>query len=318
MRPGPFRWLTLLPILGVALVWMLGAQVAVAQTAPCAVEIGGQTLALANAPDRAIAVDGSGSVLVAGASATPVTWVDVGITVWPIPAVVQRLEPSTPTQLWAGELQVAEYSKFGGGLYQVTVTTDVPGCAVQGWVNVTGRSVLETPAGWVALGIVTVGVLVALRAVFSRRTGGLVAVLGGVIAGVGLLLLAQQAGLHGITPQSAVVWTALPGAIGGIANVVGGAFTSFAPAGGALPPSVPPSAPSYVPPSAPATPPHVPPSSPVSPPSTPPLAPATPSAPTPAGTSGSGAAIGGAGSVAAGAGTVARREAEEASESRGR
>jgi hypothetical protein len=77
-----------------------------------------------------------------------------------------------------------------------------------------------------------IGVLVALRAVFSRRTGGLVAVAGGVITGLGLLLLAQQAGLHAITPQSAVIWTALPGAIGGIANAVGGAFTSAAPAGG--------------------------------------------------------------------------------------
>jgi hypothetical protein len=255
-------------------------------------------------------VDGSGSVLVAGASATPVSWVDVGITVWPIPPLVQRLEPSTPTQLWAGELQVAEYSRFGGGLYEVTVNTDVPGCAVQGWVNVTGRSVLETPAGWVALGIVTVGVLIALRAVFSRRTGGIVAVLGGVIAGIGLLLLAQQAGLHAITPQSAAVWTALPGAIGGIANAVGGAFTSFAPTGGAIPPATPPSAPA-TPPYVPTTPPAAaatPPAAPATPPYAPPSATATPpSAPTPATTvtPGSAPPVGGAGPVAAGAGTVA-------------
>ena len=159
----------------------------------------------------------------------------------------------------------------------MTVQTDIPGCAVQGWVNVTGRSVLETPAGWVALGIVTVGVLIALRAVFSRRTSGVVAVLGGVIAGVGLLLLAQQAGLHGITPQSAVVWTVLPGAIGGIANAVVGAFTSAAPAGwhgrgaGAggqgprahyVPPSAPATPPSMPPPPTPATPPYAPPSGP--------------------------------------------------------
>ncbi len=134
------------------------------------------------------------------------------------------------------------------------MTTDVPDCAIKGWVNVTGRSLFETPAGWVGLGIVTVGVLIALRAVFSRRTGGPVAVLGGVIAGVGLLLLAQQAGLHAITPLSAVIWTALPGAIGGIANVVGGAFTSTVPVGGVPPP--------YSPPAAPATPPYSPPAAP--------------------------------------------------------
>ena len=253
-RSGRFRWLRLVPILGLALSWMLGTQAAVAQTSSCAIEIGGQALALANAPERAIPVVGSGSVLVAGVSDRPVTWVDVGITVWPVPPVVQRLAPSTPTQRWAGELSVAEYSRFGGGLYQVSVTTDVPDCAIQGWVNVTGRSLFETPAGWVGLGIVTVGVLIALRAVFSRRTGGPVAVLGGVIAGVGLLLLAQQAGLHAITPLSAVIWTALPGAIGGIANVVGGAFTSAVPVGGVPPP--------YSPPAAPATPPYSPPAAP--------------------------------------------------------
>ena len=202
MRSGRLRWLALLPILGAALISMLGAPVAVAQTsAMCAVEIGGQPLVLANAPERAIPVDADASVLVAGASPVPVTWVDLAISVWPFPPVVRRLEPPAPTRLWAGELSVAEYSQFGGGLYQVAAITDVPGCEVHGWVDVTGRSPLETPAGWVGLGLVTVGVLVALRAMFSRRTGGLVAVAGGVITGLGLLLLAQQAGLHAITPR---------------------------------------------------------------------------------------------------------------------
>jgi hypothetical protein len=232
-RSGRFRWLTLLPFLGAALIWMLGAQVAVAQTAPeCSLDIGGQPLWLADAPERAIPVDADGSVQVAVRSAIPVTWVDVAISVWPFPPALVELRPPAPAQEWAGPLPVAEYSRFGAGLYQVAATTDVGGCEARGWVNVTGRSPLETPAGWVALGLVTVGVLVALRAVFSRKTGGLVAVVGGVITGLGLLLLAQQAGLHAITPQSALIWTALPGAIGGIANVVGGAFTSAVPAGG--------------------------------------------------------------------------------------
>jgi CHAT domain len=220
---------TLLPILAAAAVWLLCAVPAVAQTAPiCAVEIDGQSLALADRPERAIPVDADQSVLVVGASAVPVSSVDVGISVWPFPPAMIALDPPSPTQLWAGELPVAEYSRFGAGLYQVAATTDIPGCEVRGWVNVTGRSPLETPLGWVGLGLVTVGVLVALRAVF-RRSGGLVAIVGGVITGLGLLLLAQQAGIHAITPQSAVTWTVVPGAIAGAANAITGAFTSAAP-----------------------------------------------------------------------------------------
>jgi hypothetical protein len=217
-------------------IWLLGAHPAVAQAASsCAVEIGGKSLALADQPERAIPVDAHGSVLVVGGSPVQVSSVDVAISVWPFPPAVISLDPPAPTQLWAGELPVAEYSRFGAGLYQVAATTDVPGCEVRGWVNVTGRSPLETPAGWVALGMLAVGVLTALRAVLRRRTSGLVAIIGGVIAGLGLLLLAQQSGLHAITPQSALTWTAVPGAIGGIANAITGALTSTVPAGGGVP-----------------------------------------------------------------------------------
>jgi CHAT domain-containing protein len=235
MRSGRFRWLTLLPILGAALAWMLGAQAAVAQPqGTCLVGIDGQSLENADAPERAITVDADGTVVVSVRSQVPVTRADVAISVWPFPPAVIPLRPPEPLQSWDGPLSVAEYSRFGAGLYQVAATTDVAGCEAHGWVNVTGRSPLETPVGWAALGVATVGVLVALRAAFSRSTSGLVAVAGGVIAGVGLLVLAQQAGLQAITPQSAVIWTALPGAIGGIANVVGGAFTSSVPAGGTV------------------------------------------------------------------------------------
>ena len=273
---GRFRacWTTLLPILGVALVWALGVGPAGAQTAVCQAVIGDRSLSSAGAPGQAIAVDADGSVVVALSAGVPVSRVDVEISVWPLPPAQVRLPPVTGAQIWADELAVAEYSRFGTGLYQVAVVTDVPGCEAHGWVNVTGRSPLETPVGWVALGLVAFGVMIALRAVFSRRTGGLVAVIGGAIAGVGLLLLAQQAGLHAITPQSAVIWTVLPGAIGGIANVLGGAFTSPVGAGAAAP--APPPTTSAPPPAPPLTPTAAPPTT-----SAPP-APPTTSTPTPA------------------------------------
>ena len=224
---------TVLAILAGALLSFLGVTPTAAQTAPmCIAEIGGQSLANADAPERAIVVDADSSVRVALGSTQPVSSLDVAISVWPLPAAVIPLDPPLPTQLWADVLPVAEDSRYGSGLYQVAATTDVPGCEVHGWVNVTGRSPLETPAGWVGLGLVTIGVLAALRAVFSRKAGGLAAVIGGMIAGAGLLVLAQQAGIHAITPQSALIWTAVPGAISGVANAVVGGLTS--PAGGGV------------------------------------------------------------------------------------
>ena len=57
----------------------------------------------------------------------------------------------------------------GSGLYEVTAATDV--CQVHGWVNVTGRSPLGTPAGLVSVGIIVVGVLIALRAILTAGAG---------------------------------------------------------------------------------------------------------------------------------------------------
>ncbi len=55
----------------------------------------------------------------------------------------------------------------GSGLYEITATTDV--CQVHGWVNVTGQSPLETPAGLVSVGIVVLGVLIAAPRDPDRR-----------------------------------------------------------------------------------------------------------------------------------------------------
>ena len=53
----------------------------------------------------------------------------------------------------------------------------------------------------------------------------LLAVAGGVVTGIGLLLFAQQSGVTGITPMSAVLWTAIPGTISGLLNQVVGGLT---------------------------------------------------------------------------------------------
>ncbi len=153
-------------------------------------------------------------------SRDPVTRAIVAVSVWPATWTIAD-DATAPTTEWSGSLPVSDHARFGSGLYEVTAATDV--CQVHGWVNVTGRSPLETPAGFVALGIIVVGVLMALRAILTTgRRNGVLAVLGGVVTGIGLLLFAQQAGVTGITPTSAVLWTAIPGAISGVLNQVVG------------------------------------------------------------------------------------------------
>ena len=223
MRPRPRVRSAAALLLGVAGVLLLSAPVGAQTIGQCVVFIDRHSLGDADSPDRAIPIDADAVARVFGQSLEPVTRATVAISVWPTTWTIAD-EPIAPTTEWSGSLPVSDYARFGSGLYEVTAATDV--CQVHGWVNVTGRSPLGTPAGLVAIGIIVVGVLMALRALLTAgRRNGVLAVVGGVVTGIGLLLFAQQAGVTGITPTSAILWTAIPGAISGVLNQVVGGLT---------------------------------------------------------------------------------------------
>ena len=214
-------------LLGVTGVLLLSAPVGAQTIGPCVVFIDQHSLADADSPERAIPIDADAVASVFGQSRDPVTRASVAISVWPTTWTIAD-DTSNPTNQWSGSIPVAEYARLGSGLYEVTVATDV--CQVHGWVNVTGRSPLETPAGLVSVGIIVLGVLMALRAFLTAgRENGLLAVVGGVVTGVGLLLLAQQAGVTGITPTSAILWTAVPGTFSWVLNQAIGGLTQAGP-----------------------------------------------------------------------------------------
>jgi hypothetical protein len=249
-------------LLGVSAILALAQPAGAQATGPCTVIVDGQRLEAAESPQLAIPVAADAVVAVLGQSLVPVTRADISVSVWPLSWTVTE-ESGAAIDHWGGSLSVAEYARFGSGLYEITATTDV--CSVHGWVNVTGQSPLETVAGLVSLGIIAIGVITALGAILTGgRSHGVLAVVGGVVTGIGLLLFAQQAGITGITPTSAILWTAVPGAISGVLNqVVGGlsqAASGAAPAtagpatGGAAtaqPPPSPPPAPQPEPPAPP-------------------------------------------------------------------
>ncbi len=204
--------------LGVAAVLVVSAPVGAQTIGACIVLIDGRSLADSDSPERAIPIDADAVASVVGQSRDPVTRATVAISVWPATWTIAD-DTSNPTNQWSGSIPVADYARLGSGLYEVTVATDV--CQVHGWVNVTGRSPLDTPAGLVSLGIIVIGVLIALRALMTAgRRNDVLAVVGGVVTGIGLLLLAQQAGETAITPISVVIWTVVPGAISWALNQV--------------------------------------------------------------------------------------------------
>ena len=236
-------------LLGTAAALFFATPVGAQTTGDCIVLVNGLSLAEADGPERAIPIDADSAAFVTGQSIRPVTRTAVSIGVWPASVIVAD-EASAPTTDWVGSLPVADYARFGSGLYEITATTDV--CQVHGWVNVTGQSPLQTPAGLMSVGIVVVGLLIALRAILTAGRGNTwLAIVGGVVTGIGLLLFAQQAGVTGITPTSAILWTVVPGAISGVLNQVVGGLSQTAP--GTAPGSAGP-APGGVPTSAPPAP----------------------------------------------------------------
>jgi hypothetical protein len=231
-------------LLGAAGVLLLAAPVGAQTVGPCVVFIDRHSLGNADSPDRAIPIDADSVAQVFGQSLEPVTRAKVAVSVWPASVTIAD-EQIAPTTEWSGPLRVADYARFGSGLYEVTVSTDV--CQVHGWVRVTGRSPFETPAGLISVAIIVIGVAIALRAILSAgRRNGMLAVVGGVVFGIGLLLFAQQVGGTGITPLSAILWTAIPGTISWGLNQVIGGLTEVGPvpAGTAAGPSIPSAPPS--------------------------------------------------------------------------
>ncbi len=138
------------------------------------------------------------------------------------------LEPGdTNVWRWSGTVDVSTYARVGVGLYELRASAG--GCELSGVVAVTGKPVYAAPLGWAAFAVFFAGILLAGRALLSirRRKGGLVlAAAGGGAIGLGLLLLAQQAGIGEATPWAALTWVVVPSLVGvaihTVARVVAG------------------------------------------------------------------------------------------------
>jgi hypothetical protein len=149
---------------------MLAAPPAAAEVeGPCEGHIDGQDVAPLDSgnPDDAVDVDAEATITVGASSATPIESYEVqmefaGFT-WTVAS------DSVDDTQWTDEVDVADYSRFGVGLYKVIAVSEgeVP-CSGAVLVNVTGKSPLTTPAGIAGVVLVAGG---AFGVAASARKG---------------------------------------------------------------------------------------------------------------------------------------------------
>jgi len=147
-------------------------------------------------------------------AADPITIVvDTGT----FPVATYALSPRTARGTDAIDLRTLD--GVAAGLYHVTATTNR--CEADTWVRVVTPSPLTTAAGLAGLGLLVVGLLLAISGILAGarvRGGRLRAILGGAVAGAGALVVSQQLGVVPLQPHWIAAWTILPGAVGGLGH----------------------------------------------------------------------------------------------------
>ncbi len=141
------------------------------------------------------------------------------------PVSVQVRSFVAPDGVWTAPspVRASDHTSIGTGLYRVVVNAD--GCnPVTGWVNLTGASPLVNPIGATAAAVAVGGIgLAGFALLRGFRTGrGLtLALLAGVLFGVGGCVFSQQLGNHPLSWTSLAKWTTPSVLIAGITNVGG-------------------------------------------------------------------------------------------------
>lgn len=130
-----------------------------------------------------------------------------------------HVELTGPT--WTGSVAVRDYAWLAVGLFEVrgNATTTAGPCVGQAYVCVSGKSVFATVAGTGSVGIVLIGVVLALVALGRRRRAlgaGLLGLTAGALSGVGGAVLLQGTCTLPLTGATAV---AIPLAVGLIAGM---------------------------------------------------------------------------------------------------
>src|SRR4051812_30631061 len=166
----------LLLLLVGGLMVLTAAPASAAVTGPCESTVAGHRVRPLSEtdPDDAIDVGSDDVVKVAATASSPITSYDVemeyaGFT-WRV------AKGDTNGTSWQRDVKVADYARFGVGLYKVRAVSHGVDCTGAALIRITGRSPLTTVAGGGAAAVAAaalVGVVLSLRR--SAATGAMMA-----------------------------------------------------------------------------------------------------------------------------------------------
>lgn len=182
----------------------------------CAASLNGKDAYAANSPGKAIEVNKDDKAVAAGAMAGgPIAYtvkMQYSFATW---TVAQGNADGTS---WTKDVDIDKYSKFGGGLYKVLVTSTGAGgtsCDLVAYVNVTGAGMFGSVASTASVVVALAGLGMLGLATFLFSRVGVVSVAGGLLTGIGLLVQLQQRGTVYPTTTVTIV-TGVVGAVGGV------------------------------------------------------------------------------------------------------
>lgn len=174
-RPGRARsapWRVARVLAAVALVAMtsgVGSQPAGAQvTGGCSATIAGRDANAAHNASHAIGVASDETIVVSGTAPGPITGYQIFMKFGPVRFKVADGTVSTGETSYTRTINVADYAKYGVGLYRVEGETAGTPCTGWAYVKVTGRFPLFTAAGALGAVLVAVGALGMVLSLFGR------------------------------------------------------------------------------------------------------------------------------------------------------
>lgn len=149
---------------------MLAGPAAADVTGPCTATMNGADVNTIDTPATALEVPFDGTVTVEVESSGAVTSHSVKLE--PIGGVgFTASEGTDDGNRWSGTVHVADYAKYGVGIYKVTGTSNGPGaCSGTAFVKITGKSPLTTAAGAAGAALTVVGAI-GLGATAIRMRG---------------------------------------------------------------------------------------------------------------------------------------------------
>lgn len=162
---GPLKFFTML-ILGGVLLWVLASTAAGQVTGPCVGTLNGADAGSISTPGTALEVPHDSNVTVSYTSSGDITGHRVQLAFAGIPWTVD--EGDDDGDSWSSSVAVADYSRYGVGIYKVDSDTyGDSNCTGSAFIKVTGKNPLTTVAGAAGAAATGIGVIGTAAATVS-------------------------------------------------------------------------------------------------------------------------------------------------------